>query len=139
MSEEIKQVQDEQQDQGHGQPRVFVYGTLKKGHGNHGLLENAEYLGDAEISGPVALIDLGWYPGVVRQPNGPDRTIRGEVYAVDTDTLYSLDILEGHPEFYERQKFATEFRNAWVYTLPPGYIEDDTDIIEEGVWNGSEG
>jgi gamma-glutamylcyclotransferase (GGCT)/AIG2-like uncharacterized protein YtfP len=28
---------------------VFVYGTLKKGYGNHRLLENSKFIGNAKV------------------------------------------------------------------------------------------
>lgn len=80
--------------------QVFVYGSLKKGFGNHQLLErgDAKFVGDAQVSG-FQLFSLGPFPAVV-PGNG---TVSGEVYEVGPETLAALDRLEGHPTFYQRQ------------------------------------
>jgi len=116
-------------------PRVFVYGTLKRGKSNHGLLAGATYLGTDTVRGPYSMVDLGWYPGVVRLDDSVDSPIVGEVYEVDEPTLHSLDCLEGHPDFYERIKIKTQFKGAWLYTLPPSWLEDHK-VLEDGEWHG---
>ena len=99
--------------------RVFVYGTLKAGRSNHGALEGSVYLGRATIKGPFALVDLGWYPAVVKLPEGATvREIGGEVYEIDGDTLSTLDMIEGHPSYYQREKIMTSLGSkAWCYFL----------------------
>lgn len=118
-----------------GMIRVFVYGTLKKGHGNNAALKNSQFLGRATIEGNLTLISMGWYPGLVRA--GERQTIYGEVYAIDEDTLHTLDLIEGHPNFYERRKFATKFKNAWVYTLDETFAQG-AEPITGGVWEPSD-
>ena len=104
--------------------RVFVYGTLKQGHGNHRLLANSKFLGRCLVSGKHRLVSLGGFPGLVAtSPEEPDRTVSGEVYQVNEETLLSLDFLEGHPRFYERRKLPTPFKNAWAYYLPSDYLD----------------
>lgn len=78
---------------------VFVYGTLKRGHGNHRLLEagGARLLGTDSIKG-WSMHDLGAFPAVAE---GWD-TVHGEVFEVDAETLARLDRLEGIPSFYQR-------------------------------------
>lgn len=126
-----------QQSNGAGRARVFVYGTLKRGQPNHYLLDHggAEFLGEAVVGDGLVMLDLGFYPGVIDSPNGGGGSVTGEVYAVDVDTLHSLDILEGHPSFYERVKVTTPFKSAWIYKLPASYM-DEADVIESGVWVG---
>lgn len=114
--------------------RVFVYGTLKQGHGNHPALEGAEFLGRHVLEVPgLVLVDLGAYPGVVRTTTDEVRPIYGEVYLVNNDTLHVLDLIEGHPNFYERIKYDTPWKKAWVYTLPADYLEHN-DVVENGCW-----
>ena len=114
--------------------RVFVYGTLKQGHGNSGALEGAEFLGRCYLEGDYTLLDLGWYPGLVctRSEEASGR-VYGEVYKVNEETLHVLDMIEGHPSFYERIKVKTPWKNTWVYTLPEDYIESN-DIVANGCW-----
>lgn len=104
--------------------RVFVYGTLKQGHGNHRLLAQAKFLGRCAVEGPHRLVSLGGFPGLVEKPNLDPHKIVGEVYQVNEDTLQALDFLEGHPRFYERRKVSTPFKNAWTYYLPEAYLDN---------------
>ena len=70
---------------------VFVYGTLKKGFGNHRLLAEAEYVGPACVKGH--LISLGGFPGLIYNPH---EVTQGEVYRVTSATQWErLDRLEG--------------------------------------------
>jgi len=119
--------------------RVFVYGTLKSGHGNHGayLANNpgAELLGRCYIDGPFGIADLGYFPCVVKTNDGLDRKVVGECYRVDSDTLDALDCLEGHPDWYKREQVATPWKQAWCYFMPER--EGTTDLIEPGIWNPS--
>jgi gamma-glutamylaminecyclotransferase len=102
--------------------RVFVYGTLKEGYGNHRALAGSKALGRAVIAGKYSLVDMGWYPGVLDHSADsafPERRIGGEVYEIDDDTLNTLDMIEGHPSFYCREKVRTPYGKAWAYLLPP--------------------
>jgi gamma-glutamylaminecyclotransferase len=114
--------------------RVFVYGSLKRGKHNHGLLSDSRQLGRAYIEGQMRLISLGAFPGVVEDQNilHPGKVV-GEVYQISDDVLRSLDYLEGHPRFYERRKVETQFGSAWCYFLPSQYL-DKYPIVESGMW-----
>jgi gamma-glutamylaminecyclotransferase len=113
--------------------KVFVYGTLKRGHGNHRLLEGSVFLGRDTLRTPGHFVSLGGFPGLVRTRDDlvqctravPGRQVGGEVYAVDDATLARLDRLEGHPQFYERREVIVsggmDGQTAWVYTLPASY------------------
>ena len=117
--------------------RVFVYGTLKEGHGNHAAyLEGnagAKLLGRCYISGAVGIADLGFFPCVVKTHDGIDRKVVGEVYNVDSTTLDALDCLEGHPDWYKREKVSTPWKSAWCYFMPER--EGTSDLIEPGIWS----
>lgn len=124
--------------------RVFVYGTLKAGHGNHEYYlagnSGAEFLGRCYIAGDYSMYTNGAFPMVVKGDDpDADRPIVGEVYAVDEATLDSLDLLEGHPEWYCREKVATPFKNAWVYIMPDtmGNFTDDS-LVMSGCFAMSE-
>jgi gamma-glutamylcyclotransferase (GGCT)/AIG2-like uncharacterized protein YtfP len=81
---------------------VFVYGTLKRGGGNHAFLAGQRYLGDARTVPGFTLYSLGDYPGLVRAP-GDTAGVTGELWVVDYDCLAELDRLEGLDEgLYER-------------------------------------
>lgn len=99
--------------------RVFVYGTLKSGRSNHSAVEGNKFLGRATVTGPYAFVSLGWYPAIIEVPELPVREIGGEVWEIDHDTLATLDMIEGHPSYYERRKVLTSLGvKAWCYFLP---------------------
>jgi gamma-glutamylaminecyclotransferase len=112
--------------------RVFVYGSLKKGLGNHRLLEQSKFLGRCYIEGRFKLLNLGGFPGLVKKDDLPVMKVVGEVYQINEDTLRSLDWLEGHPRFYERSKVPTPWKNAWTYFLPPSYLGKYSEV--ESIW-----
>lgn len=97
---------------------VFVYGTLRKGFGNHFLLKNSKFIGEAITKEKYSLYASG-IPYVVKVPK---THIKGEVYKVDSETLKSLDQLEGHPNFYKREEIDVLVNNspikAWIYFYP---------------------
>ncbi|MBI2498246.1 MAG: gamma-glutamylcyclotransferase [Opitutae bacterium] len=82
--------------------RVFVYGTLKRGGGNHSVLAGQQFLGEARTPPGFTLFSLGDYPGMVRAPDDKDG-VTGELWSVDAACLRRLDELEGVAEgLYER-------------------------------------
>lgn len=114
---------------------IFTYGTLKKGHGNHRLLESATYLGTAQSLPEFTMLHLGGFPGIVR---GGETVIKGELYEVDDATLSRLDRLEGHPTFYERQPLTVTLEDGTTaevegYVLPASWVEGRNQI-PTGVW-----
>ena len=78
---------------------VFVYGTLKKGFGNHALLKDAVFLGPDYA--PGSLYATSAYP--LAKKTNENRWIKGEVYKVTEKILKDLDWLEGHPNLYCRE------------------------------------
>jgi len=99
---------------------VFVYGTLKRGFGNHALLSGARFVGRARTKHKYALYESG-IPFLY--PYESVSFIKGEVYEVDDITLDSLDALEGHPFWYRREKAPVILDNgkeveAWIYFYP---------------------
>ena len=102
---------------------VFVYGSLKKGFGNHHLLEDAEYVGKAEtVSNDYTMYNLGAFPGV---KEGGTTCITGEVYRVTDAELVRLHRLEGHPTFYKAktkqvkltERIMNNYMEAYIYIL----------------------
>lgn len=80
--------------------KVFVYGTLMRGRGNHAFyLGNQRFLGIAELEG-YALYDLGSFPGIIAESA---ETVRGELYEIDAQCLSQLDKLEGNGSLYIRE------------------------------------
>ena len=85
---------------------VFVYGTLKRGGGNHRHLRGQKFLGPARTGPGVTLYALGEYPGMVSDPYDT-AGVEGELWAVDDACLRRLDLLEGVAEgLYQRVRIA---------------------------------
>lgn len=102
---------------------VFVYGSLKRGLGNHRVIEAPDTIdmGADILMYPGFMVDLGAFPGLVKMNEGIEQ-IHGEVYEVSPDTFSRLDMLEGYPRFYSREQRLTKNRHrVWVYFLPPDY------------------
>lgn len=126
-----------------GKIRVFVYGSLKRGQPNGIILRNcinAKCMGLESITGKYAMLSLGTFPGVFTQPaKCPDLTIYGELWMGDDEMLHALDILEGHPNFYERRKVVGNQagKRMWVYFLPPHWEKEAEDVVEYSCWRTS--
>ncbi len=100
--------------------RIFVYGSLRKGLRLHPELEGALYGGTLYTAPGFRLLDLGSYPGMVRDES--DGQVVGEVYWVDPETLDRLDRIEGNPNYYCRRTIALgDGSTAFAYLLryPP--------------------
>lgn len=120
--------------------RVFVYGTLKRGHGNHEwyLADNpdAEYLGRCLIEGRYKMYSNGAFP-MLTDGHDTSSEILGEVYDVGEETLLAMDLLEGHPDWYCRKKVTTPWKNAWVYTMPYSTEFHESTLVPSGCFNMS--
>ncbi len=100
---------------------VFVYGTLKKAHGNHRLIHGSKYVGTGLTKDKFVMYEDG-IPYVSKRY--PSTNISGELYQVSKATLADLDMLEGHPIWYKREKTLIKvidknnnikLINAWLY------------------------
>jgi gamma-glutamylaminecyclotransferase len=94
--------------------RIFVYGTLKRGHSNHALLETSKFFGEAATLETYWMITTGVFPVVLDAVPAdfglPPLAIAGEIYHVDDATLGELDRLEREGRSYHRK--ATEVFEA---------------------------
>ena len=80
---------------------LFVYGTLRRGGGNHDKLAGARYVSSARTVAGYELVDMGGYPAVLEQGND---AIAGELYEVDDVLSRALDAFEEVPSLYERKR-----------------------------------
>ena len=113
---------------------LAVYGTLKKGFGNHALIEHLQFVGSDSLT-QISLYDIGPYPGARLEASSG---IEVEVYIVTPSELARVDILEEFdprdPErsLYTRELLRTRFGTAWVY-LYQGEI-DNKPCLRSGAW-----
>jgi gamma-glutamylaminecyclotransferase len=101
---------------------VFVYGSLKRGFGNHKLLEGSKFFGITETvyrnfrMHPL----LGSFPAVTVAVDDAF-AIMGELYEVDSATMKRLDLLEGNGSMYTRRLVSvyngSEIVEAWMYLM----------------------
>ena len=123
----------------------FVYGSLQKGEWNHSYLLNATYVGDAVTLDKYVMGDVGFpyiFPESVLIGDYQRSLLKpvvGELYQVhDTDTIMSLDRLEGEGNHYHRNLIQTSTGDTcWIYeqhdiTLIQSCYECNT--TEEGEW-----
>lgn len=105
---------------------IAVYGTLRKGFGNHRLIQNADYLGTFKTEPIYNLYSLGGFPGL---KNNGDTSVVMEVYAVTDEEAYHVDCLEGYTPgqpayFYDKQDIETPWGTAGVYIYVNSISED---------------
>lgn len=105
--------------------RVFVYGTLKMGFGNHATLSGASY--DPAKHKCLTLDKFAMigkdnaFPYVVEEDDDFGKYIKGELYNVDKHIMARLDTLEGYPHHYHRKVIQVVPEtggvpiSAWIY------------------------
>ena len=126
---------------------VFVYGTLKSGHGaNKWFMQGrSEFVRNDRIS--AKLFDLGAFPAIKTLAKaeewGADSTVpfisegptvTGELYRITDDSLPGrLDSYEGYPDYYDRVEFKTEGgERAWAYVFKDDI--DEKKLVGSGCW-----
>ena len=100
--------------------KVFCYGSLMKGHSNHGFLKGSKFIGVAETGLGYTLV-IKELPYLLRDAEGEGCS--GELYQIDEKTLDRLDLLEGHDWWYERKEISVycdgKRHKAWCYLMTP--------------------
>ncbi len=114
--------------------KIFVYGTLKKGHRAHNFLEehNAVFLKEVSTHPEYHLYKLGWFPGMVLDEHIRGG-VRGELYEVSEECLERLDQYEGAPHLFRREEMELDDGTTAIsYLYRKEFSQDDR--IEGGVW-----
>lgn len=103
-----------------GNVKVFVYGTLKRGHCRENLLNGQTFLGEVETVDEYCLWDCGRYPGMTWEP-ADGYSVKGELWEVDRRCLDYLDHIEGvEHELYLRSEI--QLKNSPVNGKVIGYL-----------------
>lgn len=103
---------------------ISVYGSLKKGFGNHRLLANSRFLSHGVIKDAI-LVSLSAYPALyINQLLGDN--VQVEIYRVTPEEFRSLDMLEGYDTFYNRTEVSIEvvsgvYIRTWIYHFNGDY------------------
>lgn len=98
---------------------LFVYGTLKRGFYNHGLIKDQDFVSAAKTE-PGFIIYMNGVPEMVREG---EKEVLGEFFKLDEKTFELVDRLEGHPIYYKRDIILIELEDgtktkAWAYLRP---------------------
>jgi gamma-glutamylaminecyclotransferase len=110
---------------------LLVYGTLKRGYGNHRVIEGAKFIGPYTLRDKFYLRDLGPFPAAIRSRR--EGTIIGELYQIDEHILERTDVLEGYPHFYDRTEVDTDHGKAHLYFMEQDHERTTCPIVTE--WN----
>lgn len=114
--------------------KVLVYGTLKKGGELSYYLSQSKYLYTVEITIPnvamyrvAASVGFGYPALVVGEETKP---FVGEIYEIDDETLYNLDVAEGYPRFYQREEIdlGEKYGKVLLYYLPSDLAKEACDL-----------
>jgi len=103
---------------------LFVYGTLKRGLGNHRLIADQQFIGEATTEPRYRVLDLGPYPGlIVDEANG--LVVKGELWDVTAACLVRLDVFEEESHTFRRGPVAIPGREGvfayfWNRAVPEG-------------------
>ena len=82
---------------------IAVYGSLRQGMGNHGLISQSTLIERRNVNIPYKMISLGGFPGLVQDVQ--ENEIMIELYEVDPPTYARVERLEGYPSFYTKYSF----------------------------------
>lgn len=97
--------------------RLFVYGTLMAGEGEHALLGDAELIGAAVTEPVFQLVDLGVYAALI--PDGKV-AVHGELYAASLATRREIDVKRQVPILFQRTTLRlADGSEAEAYVMAP--------------------
>lgn len=120
---------------------IAVYGSLRKGLSNHGIIQEALYIGEFTSEPVFKMYDLGAYPAIT---HGGNSSIEFEVYAVNEQELEKVNSLEGFHEdrddnYYSRAIIKSPFGKAYYFFFSEtGKLSHNLDdgglLVESGNW-----
>ena len=117
--------------------RVFVYGSLREGEINHGVMAGARRIGPATTRRGIGLVQVGPYPSLVFEPveKLAGQCVRGELYEVDDAGLARLDEFEGHPDWFARVEITLDDGSLVMAYAMSAAATVGLPLIERGDWS----
>lgn len=95
-------------------PKLYVYGTLRRGFGLHSALKGANFIKTVELVGFKMYDNIG-FPYVVKT-GSPSQKVTAELFEITDDHLKVCDEIEGHPYHYQRIEI-DEPEVGFIYTV----------------------
>ena len=122
--------------------KVFIYGTLKRGHANHHYVwGRIGYLGRCRTRTPYPLVVGGkWFSPFLLEEPGEGHCVTGDLFEADAEAMEMMDRLEGvgRPKGYLRDRIFVEMLDtgeeveAWAYLKDRSCIQGEcSDPIPE--------
>jgi gamma-glutamylaminecyclotransferase len=113
---------------------IAVYGTLKKGFGNHGLVRDSEFIGSGETEKEYTMYRHG-IPFV--KSTEKTSKIKVEIYSVNEKDLIRVDLLEGHPDWYQRKPVTVVLDNGFTVDAELYFYDSSISPRAEKVLDGN--
>lgn len=118
---------------------VAVYGSLRKGFGNHRLLDTKEatYMGMFETAPIYVLKSLSAFPGLLKHGH---TSVVMEVYRVTQAVANRIDTLEGYSgpdhdlNMYNKETIKTPYGEASIYFYADEERADHYETCVTGDW-----
>ena len=125
--------------------KIFVYGTLKKHQPNFPIIKSGIFCGVGKLgkSSRYRMVSLGAFPALIPASITESQTIAGEIWKVDENAFLNVELLEGYPTFYDREKLPVEDsegneHHCIVYYIPDELSSRHLKSVHMGNWLGSE-
>lgn len=113
---------------------VFVYGTLKKGGGNHHFIKDSDFVRHDILKDHAMYKPNGFSFPLLIQSKGDK--VYGEVYRVTSTILAKLDMLESEGYLYTRVNNSKLGFQYYLFNKEYGNVvwDEERDKIENGYW-----
>ena len=115
--------------------KVAVYGTLKRGHGNHRVMGDSKFLGTHVTDPAYTMYSTGGFPIVCTHG---DTAIHVEVFEVEKGNLQRIYSLEGYTgirnhkdNWYNTVEIQTPYGQAEMFVMSE---TKHLTKIESGLW-----
>ena len=88
-------------------PLIFIYGTLKKDHNNHRVLQRAEadlWEKECYTVDKYPMFQLDYPFPYIQNTKGKGHILKGELWHIESKFIDEIDRFEGVPDLYYRDK-----------------------------------
>ena len=125
--------------------KLFVYGTLKQHQPNFPIIKSGIFcgVGKLEKSSRYRMVSLGAFPALIPASSKDSQIINGEIWKVDDNAFLNVELLEGYPTFYDREKLIVKDskgndHHCFVYYIPDKLSSRQLSSVDMGTWLGKE-